>query len=335
MKDFVLVICWLGVAQSLLLGIYFLTTSKNKRHYFFLGLLLTMIGIRVAKSTIYLFDPDPSLVVINVGFAAHAMLGPLFLFYIQSITNENSITKFYSIHFVPAVLVAALSPYLTTQDFWYRGGYGVLLYYTLIYMAIGWYLFVRNYNHSGASRAIYFLLLAITVFQLSYFSNYILRLTPYEAGVLVHALFIYAITFLVLKNNHVFSQDKKKKYDNLNISSEEAGRYREKLIRIMNDQKPYLETDFSLARCAALTGIPPYVLSYVLSTSVKQNFLQFTNSYRVAEAQKLLIDPGKNHLSIAGIAQDCGFNTLSSFNTAFKKITGVTPSDYRRKQMSR
>jgi AraC-like DNA-binding protein len=46
-----------------------------------------------------------------------------------------------------------------------------------------------------------------------------------------------------------------------------------------------------------------------------------------------LVDTRKQHLSIAGIATDCGFNTLSSFNTAFKKFTGYTPSDYKKKQM--
>lgn len=328
MKEFVLVLCWLGVAQSVLLGIYFLSVAGKKSNYLFLGLMMLMIGVRVAKSTIYMFEPNPPLIIMNIGFAAHALLGPLFLFYVQTLISKNTFRLFY-LHSFPALLVILLSPYLPLNEFWYRGGYSVLLYYTLIYLVIAWYLFIKNGDKK--SLTIYVLLITITVFQVSYFSNYILRLTPYEAGAVVHSMLIYIISFLVLKNSNSFNQEKRKKYDNLNVSEEELERYKQKLIKVMHEQKPYLDSTFSLSRCAAMTGIPSYMLSYVFSNSLNQNFLQFINSYRIAEAKKLLLNPDKQHISIAGIAHDCGFNTLSSFNSAFKKFAGSTPSDYRKK----
>lgn len=331
MNELILVLCWLGVVQSVLLGAYFLSASKSKKSYFFLGLMLLMIGVRVAKSTVYLFEPDPPLLIMNLGFAAHALLGPLFLFYIQTLVSKNTF-RLYALHFIPAFVIAALSPYLTLDDFWYRGGYSALLYYTLVYLVVGWYLFVRNYDKARFGSVIFILLITISLFQLSYFSNYILRLTPYEAGAVVHSLLIYVISFLVLKNNNVFSQEKKKKYDNLNLSKEEVERYKQKLLLVMQEKKPYLDNDFSLARCSELTGIPSYMLSYIMSESLKQNFLHFINSYRIEEAKKILTNPTKQHLSIAGIAHDSGFNTLSSFNTAFKKFTGLTPSNYKKRE---
>jgi len=330
MKDFILVLCWLGVAQSILLGVYFISTG-NKRSYLFLGVMMLMIGIRVAKSTIYLFDPHPPLIIMNIGFAAHAMLGPLFLFYIQTLISRNLIRLLW-LHFLPAFMIIFLSPYLSLNEFWYRGGYSALLYYTLIYLIIAWYLFIAHKENKG--WVIYLLLITITIFQISYFSNYILRLTPYETGAVMHSLLIYAISFLVLKNNDVFSQEKKKKYDNLNVSPQEVERYKEKLLATMEERKPYLDPDFSLSKCADLTGIPSYMLSYVLSERLNQNFLRFINAYRIEEAKKLLVAHDRQHLSIAGISHDCGFNTVSSFNAAFKKFVGVTPSDYRKKVMA-
>ncbi len=333
MGELVLVLCWLGVFQSTLLGVYFISTSKKKINYFFLGLMLLMIGLRVAKSTIYMFNPQPQLFVMNLGFAAHAMLGPLFLFYISTLFHKNKPPQYYGLQFLPAVLIFILSPYLELNAFWYRGGYSILLYYTLGYLIVGWYFFIKNFDQARPGRVILFLLITLTIFQISYFTNYILRLTPYETGAIVHSLLIYIISFLVLKNNNAFSLEKKKKYNNLNLSDDELERYRHKIIKVMEDQRPYLKTDFTLSKCAELTNIPGHVLSFVLSESLKQNFLHFTNSYRIAAAKKALVDPTKQHLSIAGISYDCGFNTLSSFNTAFKKFTGSTPSDYRKKNL--
>ncbi|MCB0488132.1 MAG: AraC family transcriptional regulator [Cyclobacteriaceae bacterium] len=331
MSELILVLCWLGVVQSVLLGTYFLSNARDKINYLFLGLTLLMIGIRVAKSTIYLFNPDPPLWVMNVGFAAHALLGPLFLIYIQSLFQKSPKRILVILQFIPALVILAFSSILSLDDFWYRGGYSALLYYTLIYLALGWSLVVVSRKAKPLASVILILLTTITIFQVSYFSNYILRLTPYEAGAVVHSLLIYLISFLVLKDNNVFNIQKKKKYDNLNLSTDEIDRYKKKLIDVIENQKPFLNTNFSLAQCASLTGIPTYILSYVLSNALNQNFVNLINSYRVEEAKKLLADSSKQHISIAGVAHDCGFNTLSSFNSAFKKFTGITPSDYRKK----
>lgn len=333
MNEFILVLCWLGVAQSALLGLYFVSNAKLKINYLFLGLMMLMIGVRVAKSTIYMFNPDPALFIMNIGFAAHAMLGPLFLFYILTL-NQSKPPRYYFIYFFPALLIILLCTTLELNSFWYKGGYSVLLYYTLAYLVVGWFLYLRDGEKERFNRVVIFLLVTLTIFQISYFTNYILRLTPYETGAVIHSLLIYAISFFVLKNNTIFNLDKKKKYNNLNLTQEELERHKLKIIRIMEEQKPYLQTDFSLSKCAELTCIPGHVLSFVLSESLKQNFIHFVNTYRIEEAKQALLDSRKQHLSIAGIAIDCGFNSLSSFNTAFKKFTGSTPSNYKKKQVA-
>jgi AraC-like DNA-binding protein len=325
MSDFVTVLCWIGVAQSVLLGAFFLSRNRGYTSVY-LGLIFLMIGLRVTKSILYLTMDEPPLVMMNIGFAAHAFLAPLMFLYLQR-TNRS---VFDYLHFIVPVLIALQAGSLTLEGFWYRGGYGALLYYTLVYITLCWWRYGKNRGVlAGTSTLV--LLIAVTIFQLSYFSNYILRLTPYEAGPVIHSVLVYALSFMVLKSNDLIP-DTKKKYSNLKINDSQLEEYKTRIITAMDVGRPYLQPDFSLAKLSELTGIQTHVLSFVFTVSLKKNFQLFTNTYRIEAAKSLLLDPAKRHYSIAGIAEECGFNSLSSFNTAFKKISGVTPREYRNRQ---
>jgi AraC-like DNA-binding protein len=66
----------------------------------------------------------------------------------------------------------------------------------------------------------------------------------------------------------------------------------------------------------------------VLNEGFGVNFFQFINAYRVAEAQRLLASAQHQHLSMVGIAFEAGFSSKTTFNTTFKKLTGLTPSQF-------
>jgi AraC-like DNA-binding protein len=288
-----------------------------------------MAGVRVAKSTVYIYTDNLPDWIINIGFGAHALIAPLLLLYLLSIQANREWKTAFLLHYIPGLSIIILSPFLIANEFWYKGGYGFLLYYTLIYLIASWWVYVKTTNKSSSMLI---LMIGLSLFQLSYFSNYILRLTPYEAAPVIHSVIIYAISFIILKSQGAFAELKSKKYRNLNIQEEELIHYRQKIISVMNSQRPYLETDFSLAKLSSLTGIQTHLLSYVFNEFIKQNFQLFTNTHRVNDARQLLMDPSKKHLSIAAIANECGFNTLSSFNKAFKDITGQTPSEFKNKR---
>jgi len=67
-------------------------------------------------------------------------------------------------------------------------------------------------------------------------------------------------------------------------------------------------------------------LSYLLNEGFGKNFFQFINSYRVAEAKRLMLSEKNRHLNLLGIAYSAGFNSKTTFNTAFKRETGMSPS---------
>jgi AraC-like DNA-binding protein len=70
------------------------------------------------------------------------------------------------------------------------------------------------------------------------------------------------------------------------------------------------------------------LLSKVINSTYGQNFNDYINRFRVDEAVKLMNDPAYKNFNILVVAYDAGFNSKSTFNRAFKKVTGVTPKDY-------
>jgi len=104
----------------------------------------------------------------------------------------------------------------------------------------------------------------------------------------------------------------------------------EKQIRtLMEDDKPWLDADFSLDMMSAATGVHRNHLSFVINSRFGCNFFNFVNGYRVDEVKRLMAAAGGPG-NILTIAFDSGFNSKASFNSIFKKFTGVTPSLYRK-----
>ncbi len=105
----------------------------------------------------------------------------------------------------------------------------------------------------------------------------------------------------------------------------------DKLISYMEEKKPFLNSSLSLKELSADISVSPRLLSFTINRVLEQNFLDFVNSYRINEAKKILSDPGKVQTTILEILYEVGFNSKSVFNTTFKKQTGLTPTQFRKK----
>lgn len=101
-----------------------------------------------------------------------------------------------------------------------------------------------------------------------------------------------------------------------------------RLERHMSEQRPHLDSNLTVAQLARRLNATPRELSQVINQGFGQNFFEFISAYRVEEAKARLADPG-NRDSILDLMYDAGFNSKSVFNTAFKRATGMTPSQYR------
>ncbi|GAB3992234.1 hypothetical protein GCM10028807_24870 [Spirosoma daeguense] len=127
----------------------------------------------------------------------------------------------------------------------------------------------------------------------------------------------------------------RKKYEKSSLSDEQEEALLAKLNRIMDAEKPYLESDLSLPKLAQRLNTSPHHLSQILNDRLGQNFFDWLATHRIAEAQILLNNPDILHLKIDEIAERVGYNSPSAFHTAFKRITDLTPAQFRAGRLAR
>jgi len=99
----------------------------------------------------------------------------------------------------------------------------------------------------------------------------------------------------------------------------------------METERSYLQPDLSLSDLAGRLRMSPTALSKAINTGLGLNFFTFVNGYRVQEAQRRLRD-GASSRTVLEIAQDSGFASKSTFNEVFKRLCGLTPTEFRRRE---
>lgn len=103
-----------------------------------------------------------------------------------------------------------------------------------------------------------------------------------------------------------------------------------RLSALMSDHGLYREPALTVAQLAKRCGYPEYLVSAAINRRFGGNFWEYVNRYRVEAARATLADPADGR-TILDIAYDAGFTSKSTFNTAFKRLVGETPSAYRRR----
>jgi AraC-like DNA-binding protein len=118
------------------------------------------------------------------------------------------------------------------------------------------------------------------------------------------------------------------KYEKTKLKDEDARTYGNRLLHVMETEKPYLNSKLTIAQLANAVQIPAHHLSQLINDRYNANFFEFVNAYRVEEVKARFVDPGYKNLTLLGIALESGFNSKASFNRIFKQVTGMTPSEY-------
>jgi AraC-like DNA-binding protein len=175
------------------------------------------------------------------------------------------------------------------------------------------------------------------------------QLTPFTGyyemplAVIIVALFYFinGIIFKALRQPEIFGglppeevvpeAAKPIKYASSALTAAERESHLASLRTWMDAQKPYLDPDLTIEALSGQLAVPVKVLSQVINESLGQNFFDFVNTYRVEEAKKLLTDARDPKITVLEVMYQAGFNSKSSFNTAFKKIARTTPSAYKKK----
>lgn len=182
-------------------------------------------------------------------------------------------------------------------------------------------------------------LLALGLMLLESFAG--LRFTRDDDAVAVAiAVMVYAIGYLGMRQPEVFQyassdmvptdeESETPRYERSGLSDWEAAALKKKLLAAMDAQRPWQDSELTLADLAGLLGTTPHKLSEVLNSHLDQTFYDFVNGYRVREVQRRLSDERVKSPKLLALAMDAGFASKSTFNDVFKKHTGQTPSAYR------
>ncbi len=118
------------------------------------------------------------------------------------------------------------------------------------------------------------------------------------------------------------------KYSSSSLRDEKKEELHEKLEKLMIGEKLYLKSNLTLGKLAQNLDVNSKYLSQVIHEEYGSGFSDFINRLRIQEAARMLANKSYSHISIEGISELVGFTSKSTFNSAFKKIMGVTPSFY-------
>jgi AraC-like DNA-binding protein len=231
-----------------------------------------------------------------------------------------------------------------------------VIYASLAWRLINEYKKIVNEKFSDAQRTnvkqlMIILIFFLIMFVLSVVSSLIhltslasWYYTSFTILIILLFIFINRILFVTLKNPYLFSIVEENEVSTIPFSSpkyvsslldeNEKQSIKEKVIQCMLKNKPHLDPDLSLDQLANQLQIKPRLLSQVINESLKKNFFDFVNHYRIEEAKHIFDHPEDPKITVLEVLYQVGFNSKSSFNTIFKKETGLTPSEYRQQKRS-
>jgi len=171
------------------------------------------------------------------------------------------------------------------------------------------------------------LIVGFMLIWVSYVLNIVEDTVPYIIGPIVYSAVIYYLSYkaIRLKVTNIAGEVFDK--------NENAALF-QKIDELVLKQQLYLKSDISLDSLSQLVEKNTQKTSEVINQYAKRNFNDFINYYRIQDAKQLLVDVNRKQYTIASIAFDIGFSSLSSFNVAFKKFEGTTPSSYKKMHTS-
>ena len=350
----------IAIFQAILMAVFFFLNKKSPRpSNIILASMLLIFSIINGFSLYYQlsgyrvsFEQRKLLFFINhLGF----LIGPLLYLYVKSLLiNGFSIRKWDWFHFLPFVIAILCSIPIVQQ---YHNLYvyqypsrvyfhGAIIIQNLVYFMASFKIlqsygltfksFLSYISDSKLAWVRYFIsgYIVLWSIQLQLFMGWdILQQfswCPYTTNlyILTAFLFFNGMLYIGLRRPEIFHQGKKYQYSILKETDKEQ--YHEKLTSLMSKEKLYLNPSISLPELAQKLDIAPCYVSQIINETFQQNFRDFVNKYRIEES-KILLSQQNLNLNILGIALDTGFNSKSAFNKAFKRNTGITPKEFRKR----
>ncbi|GAB4244581.1 MAG: hypothetical protein Tsb0034_22850 [Ekhidna sp.] len=338
--------------QLLILAILNLYTKRNQNVFLALILLLFVDGIR--NSFIY-YHLDNSFLQSFIGnLHINYFFGPLIYLYLVSLVTQELKKRQVIKHLIAPIALIIIIQTIGLLVYWeiipYRRN--ILLYDTKLLLLVIYFFFglalIRNKNKWNnirqASRfSTFFWIVNLYLIQ----SGVMLLLSKYYIisvggfisylsislflGVNIYLIY-YSLTELNwIKNKFI----KSKTLISTNGNHEVFDQLSKNLQSLIEEEKIHVNPDLSMKMLANKLNTTTANVSDYLNVRLKKNFYDFINEVRVEEFKKNLKSGNYGHLDLVGIAYASGFSSKATFNRAFKKIEGMTPKEFRSKEVFR
>ena len=122
--------------------------------------------------------------------------------------------------------------------------------------------------------------------------------------------------------------DEKYKYSKLTDAESKA--LCDRLFAYIEAEKPFSNSDLKIVDLAKALNCSSHTLSYIFNQYLTKNYYDFINEYRIKEFKRLVAGQESSKYTLSALAEQCGFSSRASFFRSFKKLTGITPSEYIR-----
>ena len=291
----------------------------------------------------------------GVGTAFGFLFGPLLYFYTKSITQKKFLfKKLYVLHILIFIIFFILilakiqvpvtyvyiALYLQTTPYIVACFISILEYRRNIKnffssidkLNLTWMLYVV-----GAFFVMW--MVDITDFTLTNFNLVSHNVSVFLVflSLLINFVFAILIFYKALQHPEILTgiteTEKPPKYEQSKITDVEKSEYLHKLRDYFNKQKPYLNPELKITEVAKELNVSVKYLSQIINESLGKNFYDFINSYRIEEAKKQLASKTNSKKTVLEVLYESGFNSKSAFNSAFKKHTGFTPTEFRKQPL--
>jgi len=328
----------IGVILGVFFSLFLYVTRQNQhKANIFLSIYLLAFSLRIGKSLFHnYFEIDPT---IRVFFLTTLLcVGPsvwLYTYYLSQSKAKSNIKD--SIHFLPFIIIVCVCWLIPNNgtSVLFAVFYDFLILHMFCYtlFSLIWiYQHKRNVVDTKENKTENWLKLFISI-NIIFICVYFLiseSIIPFYIGIsFLFSIVIIFLSFWALKHPFLF-RIPLEKYKHSTIDSNQVFRLMTKLKTYMDQEKPYIDPSLTLVKLSDQLEVSSKELSQAINQTEALNYSQFIAKYRVEEVQRLLATDASTKLTIAAIAYDSGFSSISSFNAAFKKHTHMTAIAYRK-----
>ena len=338
-----IIIFMAAAAQGLFLFVLLLIkrAKKSKVQHNLLATLILAFTITIAYYITFWTGVNTQLPnELRLIFQLSFLFGPLAYLYLKHLL-DGSLPKHYWLHFIPFICFSILMFLPLNQG-------RFLIHYplpgfphSLHLMIYGMLCLVLSFKYRE-NTWVRNVALSFNGYVLCFFSYYLLEWTDllrleYDYIVsLGSAVFIYFIGYHGFKDPLSVSEKRpEEKYQKSSLTNEALASIASKLDAIMYLEELFTNGDLKLNDVAKRLELTPHALSQAINVSKAKKFTDYLNELRIEKAIALMHSPEYQDAKLLAVGIDSGFNNKTSFLNAFKKVTGQSPSDYRKSILSK